>query len=355
VRTILLVLVACSSPSPAARPGDAGRTGPVAPVATDAPPPATMRWLAGDVHEHVAPLDTDVDLDADQIAAAARQRGMDFVVLTPHLHPWQWSDGSYAQRWRQLADHARTITGVTLVPGVEWTTPVGHFTVTGVDIDELGPDLLASAHARHAFISVNHPFAVPTRIGHIAVSHYDMSYRVWTAHAPGFTAIDGVEVWNVPLSLANLVSRPGGATGEARAWLAADRVVHDELRRITIVGGTDNHHRGVAATTWVLAADRSEAAILDALRAGRTCVGGSEAGSLRARGDGDATWVGIGGTVHAPSRVTLAWDGVARLYIDGIDAGEHRDGFAHDTAGALHTYRIEQGSSRCGFVYANLP
>ena len=315
----------------------------------------SLHWFAGDVHEHVAPLDTDVDLDADQIAAAAHDRGMDFVVVTPHLHPWQWSDGSYAQRWRQLADHARTIRSVTLVPGVEWTTGYGHFTVTGVAIDELGPDLLASAHAKHAFISVNHPFAVPTHIAHVPVSEYNMSYRVWTAHAPGFTAIDGVEVWNVPLSLANLLSKPGGATGEARAWLAADRLVHDEHRRITAVGGTDNHRRSVAATTWVLAGDRSEAAILEALRSGRTCVGGPEAGSFRARGDGDPAWVGIGGTVRAPARVTLAWDGVARLYVDGIDAGEHRDGFVHDTGGALHTYRIERDRSRCGFIYANLP
>ena len=102
----------------------------------------------------------------------------------------------------------------------------------------------------------------------------------------------------------------------------------------------------------VLAADPSERAILEGLRAGATCVGGPEAGSLRARGDGD--WVRIGGVVHAPTAATLAWDGKARLFVDDVDLGEHDGGFTHDTAGTSHTYRIELGASRCGFVYANL-
>ena len=34
--------------------------------------------------------------------------------------------------------------------------------------------------------------------------------------------------------------------------------------------------------------------------------------------------------------------------------GELRDGFQHDTGGQLHTYRIVVGTSRSGFVYANL-
>src|SRR5262249_6981875 len=159
---------------------------------------------------------------------------MDFVVLTPHVHPSDWGD-SFRRRWRALAHDARQETRVTLIPGVEWTTGAGHFTVTGVAIDELGSNLLAAAHDAGAFISVNHPFATPTHIPHVPISHYDISYRVWTAHDKGFTAIDGVEVWNVPLGFANVISRPGGLTGEERAWLAANRVVHDEHRKLTAV------------------------------------------------------------------------------------------------------------------------
>jgi hypothetical protein len=159
-------------------------------------------------------------------------------------------------------------------------------------------------------------------------------------------------VWNVPLGFANVIARPGGKTGEERTWLELDRVVHEEHRPVTAVGGTDDHHGHAMATTWVLADDATEPAILAALRHGATCVGGPEAGTFRARGSGD--WVAIGGNVIA-STITLAWAGTARLYIDGVDRGEFADGFTHATDGALHTYRIQLGRSRSGFIYANLP
>ncbi len=357
----VLLLAACSSSSPPKPPppppitGDAG--GLVLDAVTDAVmlTDAALHWFAGDVHMHVSPPDdpADVTLSAPQIAKAAHATHMDFVVLTPHVWPGRWSP-RFRTEWRKLADTARAESSVTLIPGVEWTTREGHFTVTGVPIDKLPDgDFLGAARAAGAFISVNHPFAVPTEIPFVPASHYDMSYRVWTDRKPGFTALDGVEVWNIPLALANLVSQPGGKTGEARAWLAADRVVHDEHRAITAVGGSDNHRRNVVPTTWVLAAEPTEPAILAALRAGRTCVGGPEAGSLRARGDDDR-WVRIGGTVHATGATTLAWDGRARLYSDGEDQGEHDGGFVHPTGGQLHTYRITSGHSRSGFIYANL-
>src|SRR5262249_34490438 len=151
----------------------------------------------------------DVQLSAPQIAERARDAGMDFVVLTPHV--WPAVRGRLRDDWPKLAEQARAATGVTLIPGVEWTTREGHFTVTGIDLSDIrGDDFLAAAHAAGAFISVNHPFAVPTNVLNIRASHFDMSYRVWTQHARGFTAIDGVEVWNFALGLANLISKPGG-------------------------------------------------------------------------------------------------------------------------------------------------
>jgi len=158
-------------------------------------------------------------------------------------------------------------------------------------------------------------------------------------------------VWNVPLGFANILSRPGGKTGEQLAWTELDRIVHEEHRRVTAVGGTDNHQTNVMATTWVLAIDATAGAILEALRDGATCVGGPQAGSLRARGD--ASWVAIGGEVNGLV-TTLEWNGTAHVFVDNIDQGEHAERFIHATGGALHTYRIEVGPSRSGFIYANL-
>jgi len=309
------------------------------------------RWLAGDVHMHVSPPDDpdDVALSVAAIADAAARAGMDFVVLTPHV----WSERSDWQRaWRQMASEAAHVKRPTLIPGVEWTTREGHFTVAGANLAALDDDhFLDAAHAAGAYVSVNHPFAVPTNIRGVRASHFDMSYRAWTQHRPGFTAIDGAEVWNVPLAIANILSRPGGKTAEQRTWAQLDRIAHEEHRRVTAVGGTDNHQYNVMATTWVLAADASATAILAALRAGATCIGGPEAGTLRAKGDAD--WVPIGGAVHGAT-MTLAWAGTARVYVDEVDQGEHDGGFVHATAGRLHTYRIEIGRSRSGYVYANL-
>jgi len=354
MRAILVVVAACSARSEPAIPDPRAIAATADASVADAPPPRDpRRWFAGDVHMHVAPPDDrDVMLSEAQIAKRAVAAHMDFVVLTPHL--WLWPNRPFARAWTALATQARAESAITMIPGVEWTTRSGHFTVTGTDIAALGTDFLPAAHAAGAFISVNHPYAVPTNIGTIPPSHYDMSYRVWTHRARGFTAIDGVEVWNLPLGVANVISRPGGRTGEDNAWTEANRVVHVEHRKLTAVGGTDNHREEVVATTWVLATDRSEPAILDALRAGATCVGSPAGGSLRARGDRDPTWHRIGDSVSAPHTITLAWDGTARLFVDDVDRGEHTGGFEHATGGELHTYRIVIGSSRCGFVYANL-
>jgi hypothetical protein len=239
-----------------------------------------------------------------------------------------------------------------MIPGVEWTTRRGHFTVFDTDVAAIDDsDFLAAARAAGAFISVNHPFAVPTHVQGIPISDYDMSYRVWTDRAPGFTAIDGAEVWNVPLSFANVLSRPGGRTGEERAWTELDRIVRAEHRRVVAVGGSDNHHGNPIPTTWVLAPDARESTIVSRIRAGATCIGGPEAGTLRVKGDG--AWVSVGGVVTGRT-VTLTWTGTARVFIDDEDRGEHDGRFVHDTGNTLHTYRIELGRSRSGFVYANL-
>ncbi len=343
MRWLLVAVTGCSTVSPAA---------PVEDQRTDQAAPAIDRrhWSAGDVHMHCAPPDTDVEMGVTEIAKEAREAGLEFVVLTPHLWPSRRGSG-FDREWTKMAAEARATKGITMVPGVEWTTGSGHFTVTGFDIATVrGPDFLGSAHEAGAWISVNHPFAVPTRIPGVAISDYDISYRAWSAGGTP-QPIDGAEVWNVPLSYANLISKPGGKTGEERAWLAIDKQAREKHRRMTAVGGTDNHKRAVQPTTWVLVESPTETAVLEALRTGATCVGGPESGTLKARTD--AGWVRIGGIVAGP-RVELAWDGAAHLFIDGIDQGEQTGHFVHVTNGVPHTYRIATAGSRCGFIYANL-
>lgn len=357
--------IACSS-SAGSGPGSSGGAASSSPPAAHVPVEIadphidandTRRWFAGDLHMHLQP-DGDSDVSFDQVVDSARAAHLDFLFLTPHIRPQGWDDSGAAHRrdWHAMAEHARAVTGITIIPGMEWTTRGGHFTVAGTELDALdvpANDFLDAAHKAGAIVSVNHPFALPMHMPGIPVTDYDLSYKVWTDHGRGFTAIDGAEILNLPLALANLINRPGGRTGEERAWTELDRIVHAEHRKMIAVGGSDDHHGHATATTWVLAAHPSEREILSALRAGETCIGGPQAGTFTAAGDDAAKQVHIGGAVTG-AKVTLHWTGLARLFVDDQDKGEHDGGFTHDTGGTLHTYRIVVGGSRSGFIYANL-
>lgn len=322
------------------------------------------RWIAGDLHQHAAPFDTreGAALQVKEMAQRGAAAGLEFVIATPHL--WQSTLAvadrrrAWMAKWTAMAAEARAATGITVIPGAEYTVGgFGHFGVSGVDLAALrGDDLLAAARDGGGFVVVNHPFAVPTQIPGIPVSDRDLSFRPWTDGVGAMPPVDAVEVWNLPLGLANIASRPGGLSGEERAWAAADALARRERRRVGIVGGSDSHGPYLIPTTWVLAADASEAAILAGLRAGATCVGGPDAGELAAHGDADPPdrWARIGEAVAARARVELHWSGTATVFVDGVDRGAHDGGWIHDGAAGVHTYRLVRGASRCGFVYANL-
>jgi hypothetical protein len=313
---------------------------------------------------HTAPpgARNDVRLSIPQIAAAARAHGMEFVILTPHLWETTWDSPSRRQRWhetwREMAARARAQRGITMIPAVEWGLDgVGHFGVSGVALDTItGVDFLAAVDAAGAFVVANHPFVVPTRVPGRPDSYRNLSYTPWTTRRnqpPRHDPIDGVEVFNQMLRQARLVSE----RAEARGFVAADQLARTERRPIALVGGTDNHRHYTKPTTWVLATDAGEAAILAGLKAGATCVGSPDAGTLEAHGDADppGRWSAIGESARATATVELRWTGRAHLFVDGADLGFHEHGWTHAAAGsAVHTYRIEIGKSRCGFVYANL-
>lgn len=373
---VTVVAAACST-SPAAAPfpleNEAAENEAATSTAATTPPrpaPAAAgdprRWIPGDLHMHLAPFDVreGAPLAVGDLARRGRAAGLEFVIATPHLWPSTLRDvgrrRAWMRRWSAMATEARAQAGFTVIPGLEWTVSGhGHYGVSGLDPTAVrGDDLLADARALGGFVVVNHPYALPTQIPGVPISDRDLSYRPWTerGHADESALVDGVEVWNQPLGLANLVSRPGGATGEERAFVAADRLARATGRPVAVVGGTDSHTTRMAVTTWVLAVDASEAAILAALRAGATCVGAIDGGTLVAHGDADPAdrWARIGEQVRAAAAVELRWTGMARLFVDGVDRGLHDGGYVDREAAGRHTYRIEVGASRCGFVYANL-
>ncbi|MFC6083799.1 CehA/McbA family metallohydrolase [Sphaerisporangium aureirubrum] len=214
-----------------------------------------MRWRAGELHAHT--VHSDGALTVPGLAALARDQGLDFLAVTDH---------------NTVSHHAElpgvsAATGVTLIPGQEVTTDLGHANAFGavgwVDFREPADAWVRDVAARGGVLSVNHPLGA------------DCAWRHPLAERPGVA-----EVWH-----SGWWDRTWGAPlSWAQAW-------RDDL---VVVGGGDYHgpdggHPPGAPATWVLSAapggsgDPGGEGVLDGVRAGRTAVSAGPGGPLLLR------------------------------------------------------------------------
>lgn len=212
-----------------------------------------LTWLAGDLHAHT--FHSDGVMSVAELAAHAVDRGLDFVAVTDHN----------TVSHHAFLGPASARYGVTLLPGQEVTTELGHAGVLGdagwVDFREPATAWLAAAEADGALMSVNHPFAGPASWVH-PMPRRPPLLEVWH-----WSWLD--PVWTTPLSW----------------WQAWDPAAIP-------VGGSDWHRPGSDAplgtpTTWVACADASTAGVLGGLRAGRVAISAGRDGPVLLR-DGDA-------------------------------------------------------------------
>ncbi|HEY0938109.1 MAG TPA: CehA/McbA family metallohydrolase [Trebonia sp.] len=224
-----------------------------------------LTWLAGDLHAHTR--HSDGALSVAELARYAAERGLDFVAVTDHNTVSHHAClGPLSARY-----------GVTLLPGQEVTTQLGHAGVLGdtgwIDFREPAASWLTAAESAGGLMSVNHPFAGPVSWVHpmprrpplLEVWHWSWLDRSWTT----------------PLSW----------------WQAWDPAAIP-------VGGSDWHRPGDDAplgtpTTWVACADASSAGVLDGLRAGRVSISESRDGAVLLRDSGSLVAVGADGLVLA--------------------------------------------------------
>ncbi len=246
-------------------------------------------WLRGDLQSHSHHSDAPGSLE--DLVAAARRRGLDFLAVTehntvshfPYLRAWSGPD-------------------LLLIPGEEVTTYYGHMNAWGLSrwldfrcrtAEELRA-VIDAAHAMGALVSINHP---------------KTDGPPW--EYPPDLPVDAVEAWQGPWPLRNRES--------LAFW---DRLLRAG-RRVTAVGGSDKHqdrpgegtpfYQVGHPTTWVYAADRTIPAILEAIRSGRVVITADvDAPWLELTAErGDATWmvgetVPLGGPVRVRYRV---WEG----------------------------------------------
>jgi hypothetical protein len=229
------------------------------------PAPPGLTWLAGDQHAHT--FHSDGVMSVPELALFAAARGLDFVAVTDH--------NTVSQHTCLPAASARY--GVTLVPGQEVTTELGHAGVLGdtgwIDFREPAASWLTAAEAAGGLMSVNHPFAA-----HVSWVH-PMPQRPPLLEVWHWSWLD--LSWTTPLSW----------------WQAWDPSAIP-------VGGSDWHRPGSDAplgtpTTWVLCADSGPAGVLEGLRAGRVAISASRDGAVLMRSEDSLVAVGADGLVLA--------------------------------------------------------
>ena len=307
------------------------------------------RWYAGDFHVH-SQDSGDATATLDQIAAFARGRDLDFVVLTDH--------NTSAQLEHQAATQA-TLTDLLLVRGAEITTYGGHGNGVGVGryVDHrvgLGgvsaTTIIADVVAQGAVFVVNHP---ELRVGDLCIGcGWDHADTPWAM-------VGGLE-----LQTGN--TEATGSTFTPRVILLWDALL-DDGARLAAIGGSDDHRGGTetgtapsligSPTTMVLADALSEAAIVDAVKAGRTVVKMRGPDDpmviLTLRDRSDATRVaGVGDTLRDVRELAIeveapgADGAIAELWRDGVRlvsapivGGAAR--FDADPRGGVERFRVE--------------
>jgi hypothetical protein len=237
---------------------------------------AGAAWLAGDLHVHShyshdvwRPGDDNTGLDEAYTAgftvaerfSDARVRGLDYLAVTDH------------DDVRSVAD-LPTGGPVVALPGYEMSVR-GHAHLLGTarlhdkgDSSAVAVSATADAvRAEGGLLQANHPaYRLSDPDGACRECACSCGGLHWSY---GFDVVpDTIETWNP--------SAPPNEVAEAwwECWL-------DRGHRIPATGGSDSHWATLDAvagpgqpTTWVLARERTAAAILEALRAGRVSISG---------------------------------------------------------------------------------
>lgn len=232
----------------------------------EAPLKAGPGWYRGDLHLHTGHSDGScasrtgrrVPCPLFKTLDAAAARGLDFVAVTEH---------NTTSHMQDLAGLQPTYGDLLLIPGREITTFQGHANVFGttepLDFQLGGPRapdmgrILDQVAAAGGLLSINHP-GLPSGEACMGCG--------WTAKTD-FDRVPLIEAINGTISAGPLSGVP--------FWEAQ----LNAGRRITAVGGSDNHDatltgaRGVGTpTTVVWAENLSQDAILAGLRAGHVFV-----------------------------------------------------------------------------------
>ena len=289
-------------------------------------------WLAGDGHVHTCyshdswcpPDDDNTGPDTayssfapvSERFAEASAKGLDYLVISDHNDVRAWDDPAFGSN------------GVLGVRAYEQSLPGGHAHVLGArrmyDLDD-AQAVADAARADGALFQINHP----TETG-------DADFATCDDMASGGDNIDwqyGFSIRPDTLEVWNATTLLGPAEQYWECWLQRGW-------RMPATAGSDSHGGNQAnlglPTLWAKADDRSEAAILRAMRDGRTTITrvppslGAARLLLEADADGDGTFEAtMGDTVEPGTPMRVRADGLtapatARVRANGATLVESR-------------------------------
>lgn len=308
------------------------------------------RWYRGDFHVH-SRESGDSQATLDQITQLARERGIDFVNLSDH---------NTVSQHALAAAFLQTRSDVLLLRGAEITTYAGHGNAVGIRdyvdhrIGFAGRTIngvLDDVAAQNAIFLVNHP---KLELGNLCIG------CAWNHADTDWSKVSGIELITADWALTVGLFVP-------RVIEMWDQLL-DQGHRIAAVGGSDDHAAGRGTglgasplgspTTLVLADNLSEAAIIDAVRRGRTIVqlrGPNDPAldvTMRTRAGNNAE---IGDEVDGIDRVQLAISvrggagTFAQIWRDGamlepvlpVTGDDVMLAFEDEPAPGAHRYRVE--------------
>jgi predicted metal-dependent phosphoesterase TrpH len=205
-----------------------------------------------DMHVHTSIGSLDSNLAPPRLLAAAREVGLDGLVIAEHDAPWG----------RERLESFRQESGLFVCSGREWETEFGHIVALGLDREAQGieqaRELRRLALAEGGFMIVTHPFRFfPGPSNHLFGRQHNLSSLTAAelAQHPVFQLVDAIEVLNYACTvkenqLAQEVARVLGKQGVA----GSDAHTYTEVGRCVTI-----FQRAVA----------SEEELIEELRAGR--------------------------------------------------------------------------------------
>jgi hypothetical protein len=279
-----------------------------APASTTHTSERAAGWMRGDLHAHTTESDGSLALPA--AVAIARERGLDFLAFAEH---------NTSSGWR----HYPALTGpdLVLIRAEEMTTGLGHGVALGLRewldwrvgrIDGHGArtvnDVLRDVREQGGIFYPAHPF----------IPNFD-----WRFTDTDWSLVDALEVWSNP----PYAGSPGATMRAFGLWDALLR----EGYRILGLGGSDAHRlenpwQSVGIPfTYVHTTERSEAAIVEAIRRGRVYVTlGAEMELVATAVDAPGQQAFMGDVLSASGPITLTLE--VRRFHGPLRARLVRDG-----------------------------